>query len=299
MKHRIQQLLAESIGTRVEVQALRPVGGGSINQAAHVETTVGRFFAKWNDHPLPGQFAREAEGLAALAASGTSLAVPRVIGWRDADEDGAALLLLELFEAGRRRADFDERLGIGLAELHAATADAFGFDADNFCGATPQPNPWTATWPLFYREQRLRFQLERAARTRGLARADRQAVERLLEGLDDGLLGAPEPPALIHGDLWSGNVHATADGRPALIDPAAYYAHREAELGMMVLFGGFSPRVFEVYASARALQPGWRDRLPVYTLYHVLNHYNLFGGGYGREAFEMARHIMERAQTAR
>ena len=113
----------------------------------------------------------------------------------------------------------------------------------------------------------------------------------MLDQLDTIIGIEPEPPALLHGDLWSGNLHVAPDGRPALIDPAAYYGHREAELGMMELFGGFSHTVYEAYQAHASLQDGWRRRLPVYKLYHVMNHYNLFGGHYGSQAFDIVRRL--------
>ena len=197
--------------------------------------------------------------------------------------------MLEYLPTGSRQADFDARLGRGLATLHRSTADAFGFDHDNFCGATPQPNGWMPRWVDFYRERRLGHQLDLAVRGPGVSKRDRRAFETLLDRLDDLLGPATEPPALIHGDLWGGNLHVAADGAPGILDPAAYYGHREAELGMMVLFGGFSRAVFRGYDEAWPLAPGWEDRIELYTLYHVMNHYNLFGGGYGAQAFQMVR----------
>jgi fructosamine-3-kinase len=249
-----------------------------MNETAVVETDAGPFFAKWNRSPLPHLFEREAEGLRALAASGTSLRVPRPVCAR------ADLLVMEYLPPGRPAPDLDERFGRGLAELHRATAPAYGFPHDNYCGTTPQPNGWLDDWTAFWRERRLRFQLDLAA---DMPRDERRVFDRLLGRLDALLVA--EPPALIHGDLWGGNRHVAPDGGPAIVDPAAYYGHREAELGMMVLFGGFSARVFAAYEEVRPLAPGWRDRLPLYSLYHVLNHRHLFGGGYGAQALRIAR----------
>ena len=238
-----------------------------------VETAEGPAFEKRASYPV----ASEAAGLEALRASGTSLFIPRVFTARD------RLLVLEWVQAGRRPADFDERLGRGLAELHRCTAPRFGFEMDGFCGPTPQPNGWLDAWVPFYAERRLGHHARLAA-ARG---REVDELEGLVERLS-GLLGAPEPPALIHGDLWSGNL-MDHHGAPALVDPAAYFGHREAELGMMVLFGGFSARVFAAYDEAWPLQPGWRERLPLYTLYHLLNHDHLFGGGYWQQAMAIVR----------
>jgi fructosamine-3-kinase len=252
-----------------------------------LETDGERFFLKWNDHPLPRQFEAEAAGLRALHASECSLVVPAPIAWHD-DAEGGSFLLLEYLEPGQRRADFEELLGSGLAELHrCSTERGFGFDLDGYCGATPQPNGWMKSWAEFYGERRLRHQLE-LARRKGLAAADVDRAGRLVSRLGEWIHD-DEPPALIHGDLWSGNLHVAPDGRPALIDPATYFAHREAELGMMALFGGFAPRVWEAYQEAFPLAKGWRSRLDLYELYHVLNHFNLFGGGYAQQAMGIVR----------
>src|SRR5690606_27855734 len=148
-----------------------------------------------------------------------------------------------------------------------------------WCGSTAQPNTWADAWVAFYGSARLGHQLSLASGTGVMDTASRRAVERVIARLDSWITEPAEGPALIHGDLWSGNLHITRGG-PALLDPAVYFGHREAELGMMTLFGGFGPRVFEAYDEAFPLDPGWRDRNPLYQLYHVLNHVNLFGAQY-------------------
>ncbi len=274
IRGRLEALLGEPVD-------LRPVGGGCINDAVHVRSHD--LFAKTNDRALPGQFLVEAAGLRAMRESGTRLHIPAVV---HADEH---LLVLEWLDTETRRTpDFDERLGRGLAEVHRATARAFGFERDGYCGATPQPNGWLDTWAEFYGARRLGHQIQLARRR--LSGRDLQLLEDLRARLPR-LLPDPEPPALVHGDLWSGNL-SQHQGHPALVDPAPYYGHREAELGMMVLFGGFSQRVFAAYDEAFPLQPGWRERLPLYTLYHVLNHGHLFGGGYDRQALGIARSLL-------
>lgn len=269
----LRNVLERGLGRAVGAIVRTPLGGGCINDAFVVDVGE-RFVVKGNPRDLPRQFEAEAAGLEALRGANTSLVVPRVLGF----DDEAGFLVIEYLPPGRPGADFDERVGRGLAELHRATgAEDFGFELDGYCGATPQPNPWTATWPEFYATHRLRHHARLAA-DRGLDSTTIAAVEeiadRLGEWVDD------TTPALIHGDLWSGNLHCTSEGRPALIDPAAYYAHREAELGMMSLFGGFAPRVWEAYQDAWPLAPGWRTRLGLYELYHLLNHFVLFGGSY-------------------
>ena len=273
------------------VDAAAAVGGGCINEAARVTLASGAtVFVKWGRHAHPDVFEREAEGLAAMRAAESGLVIPAPVAW------GRDFLVMDWLEPAPRRPDFEARLGEGLARLHlhqhqqqTATAPRFGFAHDNYCGATVQPNGWMDTWVPFWRERRLSWQLRICEDRRGFSSSDRRLLESVVSRLE-ALLGTdPEPPALIHGDLWSGNLHVAPGGHPSLVDPAAYFGHREAELGMMVLFGGFSSRVFEAYEGARPLQPDWRARLPLYSLWHVLNHYYLFGGGYGAQAVSIAR----------
>jgi fructosamine-3-kinase len=242
-----------------------------------VQTSAGSFIAKAHARAPAGLFQAEADGLRALHASGTSLVVPRVVALTTGDP---AIIVIEDLGSGSRERDFDEHLGRGLAELHRAASDRFGFHADNFCGRTPQPNRWTERWIDFYRDARLGHQLRLAADAGHLSSADRGRIERLLDRLPEWIDEPASGPSLIHGDLWSGNLHVTKEGRPAVIDPAVSYSHREAELGMMTLFGGFSGRVFAAYEEAWPLSPEWRERNDLYQLYHLLNHLNLFGASY-------------------
>jgi protein-ribulosamine 3-kinase len=263
------EAMSRALGT--EILSETTLSGGCISHAVKLETRSGTFFAKWGDDPI---FTAEAMALETMRASNTSLVIPKPIAW----SDDPPFLIEELLEPGARTKDFDERLGRGLAELHRASADAFGFHVDTFCGGTIQPNAWKKSWSDFYGEQRLGPLLRRVSGVK--------ATERLLERLPE-IVGPEEPPALIHGDLWSGNLHVAPDGRPALIDPATYFAHREAELGMMTLFGGFGARVFAAYEEIFPLAPGWRERNPLYQLYHLANHAVLFGGGYTSQTMSL------------
>jgi fructosamine-3-kinase len=262
----------------LRVHALRPLGGGTFGATARVETSGGAFFAKWGDGLPDRMFAAEADGLRALADAGTSLAIPRVVAV------GAALLVTELLEP----APLDQAaLGRGLAELHRHTSDAFGFRADTYCGATLQPNAPLDSWPRFYGERRLAPLLDVIETRRGLPASERRVYERVVERLPS-LVADGAAPALVHGDLWSGNALGSTRG-PALVDPACAYADREAELGMMTLFGGFDRSCFAAYEEAFPLPAGWRERNGLYQLYHVLNHHALFGGHYGAQALALAR----------
>jgi fructosamine-3-kinase len=284
----VDQAIERAIGARVRILGRTPLGGGSINDTSQLDTTAGTFVVKTHRHAPARMFRSEADGLDALRASGTTLVIPRVIAVGPDAPGAFSFLVLEHLAPGRRHADFDEALGRGLAELHRATGRQFGFATDNYCGATPQPNPWTDRWVDFFGGSRLGHQLRLATDAGLLSPTDRQPIESLIGRLGDWI-GEPSRPSLIHGDLWSGNVHLDHEGRPALIDPAAHYAHREAELGMMTLFGGFSSRVFAAYDEAFPLEPDWRDRNILYQLYHLLNHLNLFGSGYRNQVMSIVR----------
>jgi fructosamine-3-kinase len=190
-----------------------------------------------------------------------------------------AFLLLGWIEPGPRARDFDERLGAGLAALHRTGPLAFGLDHDNFIALLPQHNTFAANWAEFYRDRRLLPLFERA-RSLGLLDA---ALERMAENLLfrlDQLVGPEEPPARLHGDLWGGNLHVDERGEPVLIDPAAYAGHREIDLAMMRLFGGFGARVFDAYAESFPLSAGHEQRVALYQLYPLLVHLCSFGAGY-------------------
>lgn len=261
--------LERSLGS--SVLGSSALSGGDINQAERVELADGRrVFVKHNPSAPPGMFEAEAEGLTWLAEA-RALPVPEVIAI------GRDHLVLELVEPGRRRPGFDEALGRGLARLHAFGAPAHGHARDNFIGRLPQDNAREPDWPTFYREHRLRPMVDRARSL--LGREVLAGFERLYARLDQ-LVGPEEPPARLHGDLWGGNLHVTADGHPCLIDPAVYGGHREIDLAMMKLFGGFGARVFEAYDEAFPLAGGHEERTPLYQLYPLLVHVNLFGESY-------------------
>jgi fructosamine-3-kinase len=269
--------LTSATGQAVEIRHRHPLAGGSINRTERLETSAGSFVLKSNDNAPPGFFEAEAVGLRALADTGTCLVIPSVVALGDRS---SPFLLVQDLGNGTSADDFHERLGQGLAALHRHRGRAFGFTRDNYCGLTPQPNPWTAGWVEFYATSRLGIQLGRARDAGLLSAGEAAKVDGLIGRLDRWIDEPDDGSSLIHGDLWPGNVHVTRDGRPALIDPAVSFAHREAEFGMMTLFGGFSPRVFAAYDEVFPLEPGWRERNGLYALYHLLNHLNLFGDAY-------------------
>ncbi len=289
LQERICHALSQRTPTKIlEAQAL---SGGCINQAQRLRTDRGEVFVKSNAALQPGLFSAEAAGLQALRESPSALAVPRVLAFEDPAPSAPGFLVLEYLGSGRPGPQYAATLGRGLAQLHTATsASGFGLSIDTYCGTTLQNNGWLSSWPDFYGTRRIE-PLTRHLVEAGLWNSnDARACERLVLRFGDLLGGSEQAPALIHGDLWSGNVHATAAGEPALIDPAAYYGHPEAELGMMTLFGGFSAAVFEAYEEVRPLASDWRQRTPLYELYHVMNHAHLFQGSY----VDAARRIVRR-----
>jgi fructosamine-3-kinase len=255
-----------------EVTAEHPVGGGCINSGARLQTASGRsLFLKTNRHVPADMFEREMEGLQALhIADG-----PRV---PSAYLFGTDFLLMEDLSPAPRLVDYWTRFGRKLAGLHNHISTQFGFHHNNYIGSTPQMNPWTPDGYIFFEEQRLLYQA-RLARRKGLFdNASQQRVERLAGHLQD--LIPEQPPSLLHGDLWSGNALSDSGGGPALIDPAVHYGWAEAELAMTALFGSFPEQFYLSYQEIRPLEIGFWDRFPIYNLYHLLNHLNLFGEGY-------------------
>src|SRR5262252_9559376 len=276
MDARLESSLAAALGSRVV--GARPLTGGDINQAFEVSLEDRReVFVKCNVSAPNDMFVAEARGLAWLAEA-KALRLPGVLAASGAN-DLTPFLALELIRPGRRAQNFDERLGRGLAALHRHGGPAFGLDHDNYIGRLPQKNTFAVAWPEFYRVRRLGAQLKAAADA-GLAPARlRRDFERLFAQLDD-LCGPPEPPARLHGDLWGGNMITDDRGEPCLIDPAVYGGHREIDLAMMRLFGGFGSRVFAAYGEAWPLARGAEKRVALYQLYPLLVHLNVFGAAY-------------------
>lgn len=278
--------LAELNGSPVHLLNTHPVGGGCINHAVKISCSVGDYFLKWNASAPTDLFLKEAAGLDEMRSiDNPFLIIPKVI-WRKETDEWPGLLLTEYLPPANSSSGFDERLGMGIARLHRKTAAAFGFHHSNYCGTTVQDNTWNNDWPEFYAQQRILSLVKRIISSRGITSSEQKIYESLV-GKMPQLLAHRTIPSLIHGDLWSGNYMYTTIG-PALIDPACYYADREMELGMMQLFGGFSPLVWKAYHEEYPLPEGWKERIPLYQLYHLLNHHLLFGGTYGRQALEIA-----------
>ncbi|HEX7120276.1 MAG TPA: fructosamine kinase family protein [Longimicrobiales bacterium] len=286
----IQEALDARAGKHSPLSHVAPIGGGCIHNAMRVQTEAGDVaFVKWSRRleSTPGVFRAEAAGLQALAAAG-ALRVPAVIDVFDpaeldeAPDRSTAWLLLEWLEPGSAGPETWAQLGRGLAALHRVRAPRWGAAADNFIGTLPQANGWYDDWPAFWRDRRLEPQLRRATDAGFFGLEDRRRFDRLLGTLDEALGAGPADGAsLLHGDLWSGNIHVMAGGEPAILDPATYHGHREVDLAMAALFGGFGAEFFDAYAEAWPLEPGdLPRRRAIYQLYYLLVHVNHFGAGY-------------------
>jgi protein-ribulosamine 3-kinase len=253
-----------------------PLSGGSINQVCRLTTSHGVYCLKYNDAAaFPGMFESEARGLRLLASAG-EVRVPQPL--LAATLSRYSFLLLEYIVPGPAASDMMKGLGISLARLHRHSAGQFGLDHSNYMGSLPQQNTLYEGWAVFFSRKRLEPQV-RLATDAGLLPVDSLSHFESLYRKLDGIF-PPESPSLVHGDLWSGNYLVTEEGQAALIDPAAYYGHREVDIAMSTLFGGFSSGFYESYHAEFPLAPGWRDRLEICNLYPLLVHLNLFGRGY-------------------
>jgi len=278
-------LFAKHSGTLPRSFQVRPVSGGCINQGAVVSANGLTLFVKWNSaHRFPGMFEAEARGLQLLASAGDA-SVPEVAGF--AANDDLAWLALQYIEPSATSQASAEHLGVMLATMHRATNNYFGLDHHNFMGSLPQSNQMHHNWSNFYILERLTPQIRMARDQQALSKSDIEAFERLFRQLPDRV--PDEPPALVHGDLWSGN-YLTGPGYTAwLIDPAVAYNHRETDIAMSLLFGGFSQQFYEVYQHHFPLTNGWEHRVGLFQLYPLLVHVNLFGSGYLRSVREVLK----------
>lgn len=278
LEAQLLRTLEQALQKSIHIIAQQPIGGGCIHRAMRVETQYGTYFVKHNAPHQYQNFQAEADGLNTLANTNT-LHIPKVIA--TAQSSWHACLVLEWIETKPPRPNFWEHFGEALARLHQHTQPSFGYKRDNFIGALPQRNSAHATWNDFFREERLMPMIGLAQQKGHLSINEAKRLERLFPKLDEIIPN--EKPALLHGDLWHGNFLIDQYGLPALIDPAVYYGHREAELAFMHLFGGFEPQLFEAYQRALPLEPAWRSRIGVFNLYPLLVHLNLFGRAYWEE----------------
>ncbi len=281
----IATAISEATGSPFATARATAVGGGCINRAVRLDDGERRFFVKLNDARLLEMFEAEAAGLEEIGQSAT-LRAPRPVCFGIAGKE--AYLVLEHLDLGR--SGDSAKAGARLAAMHRISNDRFGWRRDNHIGATPQPNTPTGDWIDFWRDRRLGVQLELAFRKGGGDKL-RQRGEQLLERFPALVDHAPRP-SLLHGDLWGGNLAYDTRGSPVVFDPAVYYCDREADIAMTELFGGFDNRFYAAYEESWPLDPGYRTRKTLYNLYHILNHFNLFGGGYGAQALGMIDRLL-------
>lgn len=275
-KEEIQDYLSNFFGFRVDITSYSYVGGGSINETFRVVTSNGDFFVKKNSaSSYPGMFEKEQSGLALLSKAKV-IATPEIIGNGKGQFD--SFLILRSIDPAPMNSDFWHIFGKQLSDLHKISFEKFGLDHNNYIGSLNQSNHFHNSWSDFFREERLEPQLK-LARDNGLIGRDITGqFQRFYNKIDS--IFPKESPSLIHGDLWSGNFMVNENGLPVLIDPAVYYGHREMDLGMSKLFGGFNPEFYTSYNDHYPLERGWQERLNYCNLYPLLVHVNLFGGSY-------------------
>ena len=264
------------------------VAGGDISQALKIGATDSQtYFLKLNSPQHSAMFAAELTGLEELARA-PNLRVPKPIAQGQCE--AYAWLLLEWLDLVPATADAGARLGGALAEMHRISATQFGWTRDNTIGRTPQLNTPDPDWTAFFCKQRLAYQLNLAAQN-GLTPAVCDLGYGLLERIPDWFSDYSPVASLVHGDLWGGNWGCLADGMPVLFDPAVYYGDRETDIAMTRLFGGFDNRFYRAYVEAWPLDVGYEKRQDLYNLYHVLNHYNLFGEHYLAQVRQMLQSL--------
>ena len=280
--------LVDLFGNSVAITQTDRLSGGDINKAYALTLSTGdKIFMKANAKSNAAFFTAEAAGLSAIAET-QAISTPKILctGTDDGEDVGYSFLLLEFIKSSGKIKEYWETFAQELAAMHKAdvtkvvstgSTTPFGFSQDNFIGARPQKNTPSSSWVSFFRDCRLAPQFKAA--DSWFTPADREKITKLLDNLDRFLI-EPEQPSLLHGDLWSGNVMCGSDGKAMLIDPACYIGHREADLAMTQLFGGFPESFYKAYKEAFPLQPGYEERRDLYNLYQLLNHLNLFGPTY-------------------
>jgi protein-ribulosamine 3-kinase len=271
-----ESILSEVFGKSTKLKGTSVISGGCINNAIKLMTSDGNFFLKWQTDIPEDMFQKEAEGLKLLSKSG-NITTPEVIAIGNIE--GKHYLLMTYIESASPKNDYWNHFGTALAEMHRNnTAEEYGLDYDNYIGKLPQPNNIKEVWIDFFIHSRLEFQLKLAVRNRMVDNKFIDRYRKFYEFLPDLL--PVDQPALLHGDMWSGNVMVGSDGFVCLIDPAVYYGHREIELAFTQMFGGFDYGFYDAYASTYPLEPGFEERVGIYNIYPHMVHVNLFGQSY-------------------
>jgi fructosamine-3-kinase len=277
----IAKQITQATGKQFEIVDCRSIGGGCINQVYAIGNNLDRYLLKLNQPALVEMFAAEATGLSQIGATQT-IRVPAPICWGVTTEH--SYLVLEYLDlTTRANPQSWIEMGRNLAALHRCHPDdraEFGWQIDNTIGSTPQINTWESDWTTFFTNHRIGYQLQLARHKGG--HFPRAAA--LLTAIPQLLADRQPQPSLVHGDLWSGNAGFTSSGTPVIFDPATYWGDREVDLAMTELFGGFPAAFYQGYNEIYPLDPSYSNRKILYNLYHILNHYNLFGGSYQSQA---------------
>jgi len=276
LKINIEKILSKFVGDSVTIIDFSPVGGGSINETFKLSTTAGNFFIKKNSASLyPHMFQKETQGLKLLSYADV-IATPEVVGIGESNNE--SFLILKFIDGGLKKSSFWDIFGQQLANLHKNTDEYFGLNHDNYIGSLEQLNNQHSNWSDFFREERLETQVRLARNNGKIEKRTVSVFDNFYTKLDN--IFPAEPPALLHGDLWGGNFMVNELGSPVIIDPAVYYGHREMDLGMSQLFGGFDKQFYVSYNKYHPLENGWEERMEYCNLYPLMVHVNLFGGGY-------------------
>ncbi len=285
-------LLPDSLKSDVEqaaditISSAGSIGGGSINQAAKIETEAGQtYFLKWNASAPADMFWKEKQGLELLASAETGLRIPSVRALNDSGRND--FLLIDFIQKRSGSSSSNQKFGRQLASLHQVKAENYGLDYDNYIGRLPQSNARYDNWIDFFINERLQPQLKQALDKGKISQSVSNNFQQLYKKLPELL--PEEPPSLLHGDLWSGNYFYDEAGAAAIFDPAVYYGNREIEIAFTHLFGGFSSAFYAAYQEAFPLKPNFNKRKDIYNLYPLLVHTNMFGGHYGRQVASLVK----------
>lgn len=282
---KISKAISENTDSKFEIVNRNSVGGGCINQAYQLIGKEKSYFVKLNSANLVEMFSAEALALQQMYDTNT-IRVPKPICWGVAEN--YSYIVMEWLNLGRGDNQAWREMGKNLALLHQVNQEnRFGWQINNTIGSTPQINDWGSNWADFFAEQRIGYQLRLANRKGG----NFENPSSIIETIRAKLKSRNPQPSLVHGDLWSGNASCTTDGIPVIIDPAAYYGDREVDIAMSELFGRFPLSFYEGYNQQWALDNGYEERKIIYNLYHILNHFNLFGSGYSSQAKGMIKKL--------
>ncbi len=287
----IEHTIQNTIGSDFNINKLISVSGGSINACYQVQTTNLNYFVKLNAPHRMAMFETEAAGLQELQQV-CELRIPQVVC--SGVTESQCFLVLEWLDLQSANSQADQLLGEKLARLHAISQPHFGWRTDNFIGSTPQPNQQSDDWLSFFEKHRLGYQLQLAA-SNGASLQLLEKGELIRDNLPVFFSDYTPKSSLLHGDLWGGNYAMDGRGQPVIFDPACYYGDREADIAMTELFGGFGRSFFSAYQHTLKLDAGYSTRKKLYLLYHILNHFNLFGSGYAGQASSLMDDLLRNA----